>query len=162
MRCAPIGFALAAALVCPSLLLAQGDTNWVRRTHVTPGALVRVEVGHLVTRAPESQVTRSYLGHVTAIGHDTLVVATTDSSLVVPRILITHLELSLGQDRAFFAGQYGFCGAFIGYLGGHVGQPRGWRQDRASLIGTGIGFLAGYAIGFAFPQQRWALGWLSP
>jgi len=153
---------MLAALLCPASLVAQwGDSSWVRRTQIAPGVTVHVEVGHLVARAPQSQVTRPYVGRVTAIGHDTLFLATRDSSVAVPRILITGLEISLGRDRAYWAEQDAFIGALAGaYLGG-IGQ-HGWRQRRADLFGGCGGFLLGYIIGASFPKERWVMGWMAP
>jgi hypothetical protein len=152
---------VAAAMLGPALASAQRDTSsWVKSRQVNPGATIRIEVGHIVTRAPEAQLTTRYVGRVRAIGHDTLFIAVSDSDMAVPRILITSIQLNRGRDRRHAAGQYGFWGALGGYVAGGVGQPRGWRQDRSRLLGTGIGFLAGYIAGIVFPYEYWTSGWL--
>lgn len=156
---------LLLALLLPALLSAQyrqSDTSWIQRTRIGPGSLVRLEVGHLVTRAPEPQLTTPYRGHVASFTHDTLYLAAADSSVAIPRILITRMELSLGLDREYSAGQGAGYGLLLGILAGGIGQPHGWRQDRGELFGAGIGFLAGYVAGVAFPVERWVFGWLPP
>lgn len=151
--------ALAAALACPR---GPAVAQVTELGQLAPGARVRV-------RGPA--LSAPIVGHITAIGNDTLVVLPDGATSPTTISLEKPVEVQLSEGKPLWPWVWkgvvagGVVGFAVGVLVANHASVGSSRITRDIALGTGIGVVSGAALGAAtgafLAPERWKTVFLS-